>query len=501
MRNLNILAVGALALFLALPLGCGGENMMGGEPAEPEVPATPLVFPDEPFRGMRPSPAMASPYHPPSPEVFKLDNGLEIFLVERRTVPAVSWYLTFPLGSLMDPPGKEGLASLCMNVGFQGSQTLNRGTREQQLADTGSSVGIGTASHYVEFGASALQPHVDATLAMWVDLFLAPALGQGSFDGTKQVRMAGLSGGPSLTPASISSRVTSRVYWGATHPYNREITGASLQAVTLQDCKDFFTLAVRPVGAKLFVSGAINKSEVLSKFSRLNAMSGSPLATPPPPPATRLPGTVFFVDSPGAPQSIVSLRAPGPARTAPEYFATDLMAGILAGDSISSRIGQNVREMRGYAYSFSGGLGFSLTGGYFFFSAPVRADATAESVFEVLEEIRKLREGSVSDDELAREREGRVAGLPYLFETAGQTIGQYDVLDYYGLPRDYFRGYAARYAAVTPAAIQQAAAQVFSPGSLQVVVVGDAATVLPKLRMVAAMRPDLMGAEVMVLSP
>ena len=52
---------------------------------------------------------------------------------------------------------------------------------------------------------------------------------------------------------------------------------------------------------------------------------------------------------------------------------------------------------------------------------------------------------------------------------------------------------------MTPAAIQQAATTYLALGALQVLVVGDAAQTLPKLRTVVAMRPDLMGAEVTVL--
>jgi hypothetical protein len=67
------------------------------------------------------------------------------------------------------------------------------------------------------------------------------------------------------------------------------------------------------------------------------------------------------------------------------------------------------------------------------------------------------------------------------------------------LPLDTYRGYPAGFGGVTPAAIRQAAAQHLRPGSLQILVVGDGASVLPKLRELAAQRPDLMGREVVTL--
>jgi zinc protease len=92
-----------------------------------------------------------------------------------------------------------------------------------------------------------------------------------------------------------------------------------------------------------------------------------------------------------------------------------------------------------------------------------------------------------------------VAGLPYLFETAGSTLAQYDSLDSYGIPFDYFATYAQRLQTVTAAAVQAVAVQHLAPEVLKVLVVGDGPSVLPKLRTLAATRPELMGGEVIVL--
>ena len=501
MRCLHLNAPRLLVMLL-LAAGCPGSGgmMMPGPPGpEPETPVTPLVFPDEPFRATRPAPTATAAFQLPRPETFQLPSGMQVYLVERRTVPNVSWYVTFPGGTLADPPGKTGLASLCLNVSFQGSDTVTRQDREQMLADMSSGVDLGAGSDGVSWYGEALQSHVAATANIWMDLFLAPALSQGYFDGTQRVRVSGLAAGPSQAPGAVSSRVASRLFWGREHPFNRVITAASLSQITVQDCEDFFWRVVQPSRAKLFVSGAINRAEVMAAFQRLAVWTGTGAMTATAPPADPVPGRVFFVHSAGAPQSIITIRGKGPARTAPDYFAAEMMASILAGDSISSRIGQNVREMRGYAYSLGGGFGYSPAGSSFSFTAPVRADVTGESVFEVLEEIRKLRESGVTAEELERERGWRLAGLPYSFETARLTNAQYAALDTFGIPFDYYDGYARNVQAVTPAAIQQAATTYLALGALQVLVVGDAAQTLPKLRTVVAMRPDVMGAEVTVL--
>jgi zinc protease len=481
-----------------------GAGAVGCEPEgqDAPVPAGPLVFPDEPFRAMPPVPGPARPFEAPLPELFALPSGVEVVLVERRNLPILTWHIEFPTGALADPPGKEGLASLCLNAVFQGSKTLDRGAREQALADMGASIDLSVTASRVSVSASCLRPDLETTLPMWADLFQQPALDPNVFAGTLRARLAGLTGGPALTPGAVAGRVSARLFWGMGHPFVREVTMESLGATVLADCQGFVA-SLRPMGARLFIAGDISRAEVEARFgASLNGpaapagLAPAPLEVPAPATAT---GSVFFVDAPGAPQSIVTLRAPGPARASPDFYPAQLMAAILAGDSITSRIGMNVREMKGYAYALNGGFVYDRQASYFDFAAPVVKDATAQSVFEVLEEIRRMREEEVTELELARERDAVLGGLPYQFETGRGTLNSYGSLFFYGLPLDTYRGYPAGFGGVTTAAIRQAAAQHLRPGSLQILVVGDGASVLPKLRELAAQRPDLMGREVVTL--
>ena len=494
----NLLRAQGMAAVL-LAVSCDGDHTATTFIPEPDAPVTPLVFPDEPFRAMRPLPAAATAFTPPKPESFQLDNGLQVFLVERATIPHVSWYLTFPGGSQLDPPGKEGLASLCLNVSFQGSVGASRQTREHLLADMGADVNLTVGNDQVTWFGESSQSSVNDAAALWMNLFLSPAWNPQDFQGTREVRLATLSAGPSQDPPAVASRVSSLLYWGREHPFNRTITAQSLQQIRLGDCFDFFARVVRPMGAKLFVAGAINRAQLTMAFDRLASLSGGPAMSLPPPPAAPVPGKLFFVHAPGAPQSIITIRGRGPSRSAPDYHAAETMAEILAGSSVSSRIGLNVREMHGYAYSTFGAFTYTPAGGSFFFSAPVRTDATVESLQEVLEEVRKMREAGATSEELEREHRGRLAGLPYLFETAGSTLAEYDILDGLGVPFTFFDTYAQDFAAVTSAATQQAAMTYLAPDSLQTLIVGDRTGVLEKLRLLAGMRPELMGTEVIQL--
>lgn len=64
------------------------------------------------------------------PRVEKLDNGLEMLLVERHEQPIVSGCLAFDVGSVNDPRGQSGIAHLFEHMLFKGSTII--GTTDYQ---------------------------------------------------------------------------------------------------------------------------------------------------------------------------------------------------------------------------------------------------------------------------------------------------------------------------------------------------------------------------------
>jgi zinc protease len=195
-----------------------------------------------------------------------------------------------------------------------------------------------------------------------------------------------------------------------------------------------------------------------------------PALPAPKPPA----GRIFFVDIPGAAQSQVSLMHFGPQRTAPDYFANTMMAAVFGG-SFTSRINMNLREEKGYSYGARGGFNYSKQYGAFSASASVQADATYQTILEIAREVKELASGKrpIVKDELDREKQGAILGLPSQFATAQAALGNYRRLVYFGLPLDYYNGYVAKVGAVGEAQVKASAAKHLQPGQAVYLVVGD----------------------------
>src|SRR6185436_13598579 len=173
-------------------------------------------------------------------------------------------------------------------------------------------------------------------------------------------------------------------------------------------------------------------------------------------------------------QSQVSVLQFGPARTAPDYFANTMLAAVYGG-GFTSRVNMNLREEKGYSYGARGGFNYTRQYGTFNASAPVQVDSTYQTILELARETKDLASGArpVQQDELEREKQGVILGMPSQFATAQAALGNYRRLVYFGLPLDYFNSYVARIGGVTDAQVKASAAKHLKPAEATYLVVGD----------------------------
>ena len=434
-----------------------------------------LVFPEEPFRAEQPKAGPPRPFKLPPVKPFKLKSGVQVYLVEQHTLPLVSMDLNFDGGSAVDPKGKEGLASVCMSMLTEGTQKLDKLQFAEALADVASNVGSYAAEDSIGVTLGSLTKHLDTTFALFVESLTTPGFRASDFDRMIKRRIEGVKQSKG-NPASVAGRVSGPVLYGAAHPFGTITTEESLKAITLDDCKDYAAKWLKPANARLFVVGDLTEAQLRAYFDGpgLAGWKGAAPKLPALPTPKGPAGRIFFVHVPGAAQSQVSMLHFGPKRNDPGYFASSMMAAIFGG-GFSSRINMNLREDKGYSYGARGGFSYTKAYGTFNASASVRTDSTYQTLLEIDREVKDLQKGArpASAEELEREKQGAILGLPGRFATAQAALGQYRGLVYFGLPLDYYNSYVASVGKVTEAQVKAAAGKELQPGKAVFLVVGD----------------------------
>jgi zinc protease len=433
------------------------------------APTAPVSSDD--FRRTQPASATPAAFVVPQPTRFTV-GGIDVFLVERHDLPIVSATLAWRTGSVVDRADKAGLSSLCAAVLNEGPARLTKVAFEEAQADLAASVAVSAGAEQTTASVRAVSTTFAPALGLLVEALATPGLRADDFARVQARAVAGLLQQKG-SAEGIASRLQGRVLWGRGHALGAVATEATLTAIGVDDCRSFAG-RLGPEGAHLFVVGDVTRdalTTLLPQLAKTNRWKGkAPAPAVVPAPRDRA-GGVVVVDVPGAAQSVVAVVGEGPARTAKDYEAESVVLSILGG-GFSSRVNMNLREKHGYTYGARAGVNYTRTRGVFTMSSSVRTDVTGAAIREMVAELRTINSGAVTDDELARERDGALQAFPARFSTGGGVVDAWWTIDFHGLPRDTWDKTPAHLQAIDKAALA-AAARTVLPSSTTLLVVGD----------------------------
>jgi zinc protease len=423
-----------------------------------------LVAQERPDRSKPPTLGPTPKLTLPSIQKKALSNGLPVWLIESHEVPLVQVNLLVQAGSADDPAGAFGVASLTAAMLDEGA-----GKRSAlEIADAVDFLGavLTTGS---SFDASSIRLNVPVArladaLPVMADVALRPTFPQPDLDRLRQERLTALLQAQD-DPAQIAGEAFNRIVFGGTHRYGTGSMGTAttIKAFTPNDLRAFHTRYFAPGNATLIVVGDTRMDTVLPL---LEQQFGSWRAAPQ---LTR--GQIYIVDKPGAEQSQIRIGWVGVPRSTPDYFTLQVLNTVLGG-SFTSRLNQNLRETHGYSYGASSLFDMRLGAGPFVAGAGVQTDKTAEALREFFNELNGIAK-PIGAEELAKAKNYIALGFPADFETTGDLSRRIEELIVYKLPETYYEQYVSNVQAVTPAAVQKAAAAYVQPSKFAVVVVGD----------------------------
>jgi len=420
----------------------------------------------------KPGPVRSAQY--PTPQQFTLPNGLQVILGERSDLPVVSARLVFASGSGANPADRPGLANFAAAMLDEGTKTRSALQIADEAAQLGATLATGSNMDSTQVSVTSLAAQFPGALDLVADVTLNPTFPQEEVERQRASRLANLLSQKS-NPAQIASRVMASALYGTAHPYGyTEIgTDASNKAMTRDAMVGYWKQHLVPGNAALVVVGAVSRKQLEALAAKAFAgWSGKPSGrtTLPAPQGTA--AKLVIVDMPGAAQTQVRVAGVGVPRATPDFEAIEVMNALLGG-LFTSRINLNLREDKGYSYGAFSVFAFRKEAGPFYAGAGVRTDATAPSVTEIYNEIRKMKDVEVTVDELTLGRDSLVRSMPGRFETTAQAADSFATLFVYDLGLDYYSKYIERVGAIDSGAVQAVARKYLLPERMLVVAVGD----------------------------
>ncbi|HVW06014.1 MAG TPA: pitrilysin family protein [Vicinamibacterales bacterium] len=443
----------------------------------------------------RPSPGHPTPIHFPAITRTRLDNGLGVWGIAHRRAPIVTATLLLARGSGDDPIGRHGLASLTGDLLDEGAGTRDAIALADAFGRLGTQLDIDVGPDATSLTVSGLARVLPQALALMADVVMRPRIEAADFARVRELRLSRLRQ-LSRSAATMADRAYVSALFGA-HAYGHGALGtsASLDAISIDDARAFWSAMYGPVASTLIVVGDVDVAEIGAHVD--TTFGGWREGTAAPPRAVTPDATpdrrVLLVDRPGAPQAELRIGHVGPSRLTPAYHALVTLNAVLGGQ-FTSRINRRLREEKGVTYGARTSFDFRRVAGTFSCDTSVQADATGTAVADVLDELDRVRQDEVPAVELDAAKASLTRGYVRNFETAGQLARAAVQLAAYGLADDTFDRFVPGVDVVSRAAVHAAASEFIRPADATIVVVGDAETCQAQLetlgRTVELARPE-----------
>ncbi|HEY0599425.1 pitrilysin family protein [Brevundimonas sp.] len=424
----------------------------------------------------------------PAVQTGTLSNGMKVMLVERESVPTVSMNLILDAGAVVDPNDKAGIGQLAPQVMTNGTDELTALEISDRLQLLGATLGAGSGTNSTNVSMTALTARLDPSLDLYADVILNPAFREEDFRRVQAQQIAGIQQAR-RNPGVIAQTVLRRELYGPDSPYGRPTSGteATVASITPADADAWHSTWFRPDNATLVVVGDVSLAELTPKleraFSRWQAPAAPMPARPGPADAPDVAGPprILIVDRAGPQSTILGGRVVGAFDPATEP-AIETMNTALGG-AFTSRINMNLREDKGWSYGAGGGVPYGRGERIYSVSAGVQSDKTAESLAELRRELTEVV-GSrpLTEAEIAAARANMVQGMAGNWETNAAIAGELQNMVVWGVPENYYDTYAQRVAAMDARRATEAAREVVGEGPTTWVIVGDRASIEPKLR-------------------
>ena len=219
------------------------------------------------------SPAVAQPGSlklPPYKKVV-LRNGMTLLLMEQREVPLVSFSALVKAGSVSDPAGKEGVASMTASLLRKGTATRSAGDFSAQLDFIGGSFGAGASQDATVISAEFMKKDLAKGLELVADAMLHPSFPGDEVKKLAAQRVDGIKSAKDRAAGVMGQYFNAYLY--GKHPYGRPTGGdeASVASITRDDVAKFYEANYTPAGTVMAVVGDFAVAEMEKQLASVFA--------------------------------------------------------------------------------------------------------------------------------------------------------------------------------------------------------------------------------------
>ncbi|MDA9020473.1 insulinase family protein [bacterium] len=371
-------------------------------------------------------------------EVFTTSNGITVILSENHKIPRVA--INYISGADEKLEGdKAGLSSMAGELIMSGTSNLTK----DQLDNKIDFIGANLSASQNSIRLSCLTKHFLTGLSLMEDIAKNASFPQDEVDRIKKQAESNLSATKSSADEMANNAVVKVNFSG--HPYSNVMTESTLENISREDLVSYYESTFTPRESYIVIVGDINREDAERLVNKhFGSWEGESPYKKKYQSTSRNSGgnRVFFVDKPGAVQSVIYITFPVDMDiSSPDQIEAKLLFNILGGGGFGNRLMQNLREDKAYTYGCYSRLSLTDNGSWISAGGNFRNEVTDSAIVEIMYELKNIATHLVSDKELSMTKASSSGRFARSLEQPS-TVARFALNSIkYNLDKDYYQKY------------------------------------------------------------
>jgi zinc protease len=328
-------------------------------------------------------------------------RGPNVYIVEDRRLPLVSFGLFFPGGRLYESAKNSGITELMLRTAIRGTRRFNSEDVARRLENAGARIQVVNEPDFFGYIVDGLSGKMDQALDILMDVLQQPTFEDDDLAKEKVLQLArikSLRENNYAYPLSLFMQTLFRE-----HPYARPSIGneAAVTAITKEDLQAWFKTNQRPLLPTIFIVGDTQGTGLVAPLA--DALTNEDLHDRD---VASLPVPDLKFESRETVEPVLRQQTalvygfPGTTRSGNDRYALAVLENIVSG--LGGRFFDAIREKQGLAYTVRTENAFFAKSGAIYTYVAFSPENEAKVKESLVREIDRLRKDGVSADELKK---------------------------------------------------------------------------------------------------
>ena len=408
------------------------------------------------------------------PTQFTLASGLRVLVLPDNNTPTVTLNGYIQAGKEFESQFNAGLASLTADNLLNGTKTQAALTIAKTLEQRGTTLKFTASREGVKVNGDSLANDLPTLIHTLADVLQNPTFPAKELELSRKRALNDLK--QELDdPEQVGLRTFQQAVYPQNHPFHKFATEKTLRRITRQDVIRFTQQYYRPETTVLSLVGDFTvegvQKLVQAEFGNWQAQGKQTVLKYPAVPSRRKSINVSAV-IPGKTQAVTYMGDNGINRQDPRFYAVLVLNQILAGDTLSGRLGSEVRDREGLTYGIYSSFPSGKNGGTFVIQMQTAPEDTLQAIASTRKLLVQIHSYGVTATELETAKRALRGNYNVSLANADELSTKILMNEVYGLKREELRNYSQKIQAVTLNQVNQAAMELLHPDNLVVVTAG-----------------------------